>query len=73
MPLILNSPRAMAVRGFVGGVEQVETGIGAAFVLYRPREPAELFTAVAGILDSRQKLQLARLAALRISRSASRL
>src|SRR5215831_1271040 len=60
MPLMLNSPRAMAVsRAFVAGIEQVETGVGTALVLHRLREPVELVTAVARILDRGQELQVA--------------
>ena len=42
-------------QGFVAGIEQVETGIGTAFVLDWLREPVELVTAVVRILDSGQE------------------
>src|SRR5262249_473523 len=46
-------------QGFVAGIEQVETGVGTALVVHRLREPVELVTAVARILDHRQELQVA--------------
>src|SRR5262249_58661550 len=46
-------------QGFVAGIEQVETGVGTALVLHRLREPVELVTAVARILDRGQELQVA--------------
>ena len=48
-----------AEQGFIVGVEQIEAGVGSAFVLDRLRELVELVASVAGIFDGGQELQVA--------------